>query len=86
MTSILRGFCFSYSLSLIDALDTLLILGNHSEYRRVVNIVLQKTDFNQDINVSVFETNIRGRPIINPVSLYNCFKFDFNIHTSVNFS
>lgn len=51
---------FSYSLSLIDAMDTLVVLGNYSEFRRVVEIVLQKTDFDKDINVSVFETNIRG--------------------------
>lgn len=50
----------SYSLSLIDAMDTLVVLGNYSEFRRVVDIVLQNTDFDKDINVSVFETNIRG--------------------------
>ncbi|KAF6027896.1 EDEM2 [Bugula neritina] len=49
----------SYSLSLIDALDTLIVLGNYSEFRRVVDIILTKSDFDKDINVSVFETNIR---------------------------
>jgi len=52
---------FSYSLSLIDALDTLIVLGNYSEFRRVVDIILTKSDFDKDINVSVFETNIRGK-------------------------
>ncbi|XP_062527874.1 ER degradation-enhancing alpha-mannosidase-like protein 2 [Bombyx mori] len=49
----------SYSLTLIDALDTLAIMGNYSEFNRVVDIVLQKRHFDADINVSVFETNIR---------------------------
>lgn len=49
----------SYSLTLIDALDTLAIMGNNTEFNRVVDIVLQKKDFDADINVSVFETNIR---------------------------
>lgn len=48
----------SSSLSLIDSLDTLVVLGNYSEFRRVANIVA-KMDFDKDINVSVFETNIR---------------------------
>ncbi|CAH2062963.1 unnamed protein product, partial [Iphiclides podalirius] len=49
----------SYSLTLIDALDTLAIMGNYTEFNRVVNLVLQKENFDTDINVSVFETNIR---------------------------
>lgn len=49
----------SFSLSLIDALDTLIVLGNYSEFKNVVNKVLEITDFNLNLNVSVFETNIR---------------------------
>lgn len=49
----------SYSLTLIDALDTLAIMGNYTEFNRVVETVLQKQNFDADINVSVFETNIR---------------------------
>ncbi|XP_053384353.1 ER degradation-enhancing alpha-mannosidase-like protein 2 isoform X2 [Mercenaria mercenaria] len=49
----------SYSLTLIDALDMLVIMGNTSEFRRVANLVIEKMDFDDDINVSVFETNIR---------------------------
>ncbi|XP_041972687.1 ER degradation-enhancing alpha-mannosidase-like protein 2 [Aricia agestis] len=50
----------SYSLTLIDALDMLVIMGNYTEFNRVVDIVLQKQkNFDTDINVSVFETNIR---------------------------
>lgn len=47
------------SLSLIDALDTLLLMGNFSEFDRVSNILIQTQDFDRDVNVSVFETNIR---------------------------
>ncbi|XP_058445257.1 ER degradation-enhancing alpha-mannosidase-like protein 2 [Malaya genurostris] len=48
----------SYSLTLIDALDTLAVMGNYSEFRRVVGL-LERKSFDSDINVSVFETNIR---------------------------
>lgn len=49
----------SYSLTLIDALDTLAVMGNYSEFNRVVKLLTQKIHFDSDINVSVFETNIR---------------------------
>lgn len=49
----------SYSLTLIDSLDTLVVLGNYTEFQRVVNLLLKNLDFNKDLNVSVFETNIR---------------------------
>ncbi|KAH8395705.1 hypothetical protein KR222_009941, partial [Zaprionus bogoriensis] len=49
----------SYSLTLIDALDTLATMGNFTEFRRVHTLLVEKMNFNRDINVSVFETNIR---------------------------
>ncbi|CAN7937452.1 unnamed protein product [Ixodes hexagonus] len=49
----------SFSLTLIDALDTLAVMGNYSEFRRVAAMIAEKMDFNININVSVFETNIR---------------------------
>ncbi|GLV35463.1 ER degradation enhancer mannosidase alpha-like 1 [Carabus blaptoides fortunei] len=49
----------SYSLTLIDALDTLAIMGNYTEFQRVVDILTAKENFDANINVSVFETNIR---------------------------
>uniref|UniRef100_A0A0N5BJW6 alpha-1,2-Mannosidase n=1 Tax=Strongyloides papillosus TaxID=174720 RepID=A0A0N5BJW6_STREA len=49
----------SFSLTLIDSLDTLLILGNYTEFERVVDLVLKTVDPDIDINASVFETNIR---------------------------
>lgn len=49
----------SYSLTLIDALDTLAIMGNNTEFQRVVELLTAKENFDANINVSVFETNIR---------------------------
>lgn len=49
----------SYSLTLIDALDTLAVMGNHTEFQRVVGVLTENINFDSDINVSVFETNIR---------------------------
>ena len=50
----------SYSLTLIDALDTLAVLEDWPEFRRVAKLVGGgRDDFDSDVNVSVFETNIR---------------------------
>ncbi|KAG7280836.1 hypothetical protein CRUP_010818 [Coryphaenoides rupestris] len=49
----------SFSLTLIDALDTLLVLGNKTEFQRVATLLQDTVDFNMDVNASVFETNIR---------------------------
>uniref|UniRef100_A0A3P9IEQ8 alpha-1,2-Mannosidase n=1 Tax=Oryzias latipes TaxID=8090 RepID=A0A3P9IEQ8_ORYLA len=49
----------SFSLTLIDALDTLLVLGNQTEFQRVASILQDTVDFDIDVNASVFETNIR---------------------------
>ncbi|VDI01241.1 ER degradation enhancer, mannosidase alpha-like 2 [Mytilus galloprovincialis] len=49
----------SYSLTLIDALDTLAIMGNYTEFQRVAKLVSNMINFDIDINASVFETNIR---------------------------
>lgn len=50
----------SYRLTLVDALDTLLVVGNETEFRRVYRLLADGVmDFDADINVSVFETNIR---------------------------
>ena len=63
MMSVFNVF-FSFSLTLIDALDTLAVMGNYSEFRRVANLVIEKSDFDIDINASVFETNIRGKNLV----------------------
>ena len=49
----------SFSLTLIDALDTLAVIGNYTEFRRVAEIISARDTFESNINVSVFETNIR---------------------------
>lgn len=49
----------SFSLTLIDALDTLLILGNKTEFQRVASVLQENINFDSDVNASVFETNIR---------------------------
>ncbi|KJH52361.1 glycosyl hydrolase family 47 [Dictyocaulus viviparus] len=49
----------SFSLSLVDALDTLVVMGNTSEFRRAVDLVLKSVKTDANVNVSVFETNIR---------------------------
>ena len=55
---LISSYC-SYSLTLIDALDTLAVMGNYSEFQRVVDIITANANFDANINVSVFETNIR---------------------------
>ena len=56
----------SYSLTLIDALDTLAVMGNYTEFRRISNLLINKGEsfFDIDINVSVFETNIRSKLLV----------------------
>nr|XP_053642208.1 ER degradation-enhancing alpha-mannosidase-like protein 2 isoform X2 [Cherax quadricarinatus] len=49
----------SYSLTLIDALDTLGVMENKTEFQRVVELIIEKANFDVNINVSVFETSIR---------------------------
>lgn len=51
----------NFQLTTIDALDTLLMFGNYTEFNRITDYIIKNLDFNQDINVSVFETNIRGK-------------------------
>lgn len=49
-------------MTLIDTLDTLVIMGNHTEFRRAVTIISShygENFFGLNVNVSVFETTIR---------------------------
>ena len=66
----MSSFLYSYSLTLIDALDTLAIMGNFSEFQRVATLLIDVIDFNRDIDVSVFETNIRSKHKYNCLVLY----------------
>ncbi|PAA63337.1 hypothetical protein BOX15_Mlig000468g1 [Macrostomum lignano] len=49
----------AYSLTLVDALDSLVLLGNYSEFQRAADLLLRQLDPLANVNVSVFETNIR---------------------------
>jgi mannosidase alpha-like ER degradation enhancer 1 len=47
------------ALTLIDSLDTLAILGDADEFAWAVRYIGENVTFNQDAEVSLFETNIR---------------------------
>ncbi|XP_046389627.1 ER degradation-enhancing alpha-mannosidase-like protein 3 [Ischnura elegans] len=49
----------NFSLTLVDSLDTLVILGDLKEFEQAVKLVARDVSFDSDIVVSVFETNIR---------------------------
>ncbi|XP_077430057.1 ER degradation-enhancing alpha-mannosidase-like protein 1 [Vanacampus margaritifer] len=49
----------NYSLTLIDVLDTLLVLGNVTEFQRAVELVIDTVSFDKNSTVQVFEANIR---------------------------
>lgn len=48
-----------FSLTLIDTLDTLAVLGEVEEFEEAVRFVIRDVSFDNDVVVSVFETNIR---------------------------
>eukprot|EP00899_Mesostigma_viride_P002773 jgi/Mesvir1/12497/Mv08109-RA.1 len=48
-----------YSLTLVDSLDTIALMGNASLFARSVEWVSNNLNFDRNISVSVFETNIR---------------------------
>uniref|UniRef100_K3W8C9 alpha-1,2-Mannosidase n=1 Tax=Globisporangium ultimum (strain ATCC 200006 / CBS 805.95 / DAOM BR144) TaxID=431595 RepID=K3W8C9_GLOUD len=48
-----------YSLTLIDSLDMLAILGDRDEFVRAVKLVIEHVSFDRDVTVSVFESTIR---------------------------
>ncbi|KAK3866003.1 hypothetical protein Pcinc_028431 [Petrolisthes cinctipes] len=49
----------NFSLTLVDSLDTLVVMGDMEEFDRVVRLVVRDVSFDSDVVVSVFETNIR---------------------------
>lgn len=55
----MNTFDFSFSLTLIDSLDSLVIMGDLDEFEHGVKLVIKEVHFDHDIIVSVFETNIR---------------------------
>ncbi|KAJ3368324.1 ER degradation-enhancing alpha-mannosidase-like protein 1 [Kappamyces sp. JEL0680] len=48
-----------YSLTLIDSLDTLAIMGNKQEFDKAVRLVIKHVHFHLDVRVQVFEVTIR---------------------------
>ncbi|KAI8048341.1 glycoside hydrolase [Gilbertella persicaria] len=49
-----------YSLTLVDTLDTLAIMGTQEQFEEAVQRVIQTVSFSQDNKVQVFELNIRA--------------------------
>ncbi|XP_073823293.1 ER degradation enhancer, mannosidase alpha-like 2 isoform X2 [Musca autumnalis] len=49
----------NFSMTLVDTLDTLVVLGDFAEFEHAVKLVIRDVQFDSDIIVSVFETNIR---------------------------
>ena len=49
----------NYTLTLVDSLDTLALLGKIDEFESAVMNVIATTHFDRDLVVSVFESNIR---------------------------
>ncbi|KHN83235.1 ER degradation-enhancing alpha-mannosidase-like protein 3 [Toxocara canis] len=49
----------NFSLTLVDTLDTLVVVDELDEFERAVRLVVDNVRFDSDLVVSVFETNIR---------------------------
>ncbi|KAF2349551.1 Glycoside hydrolase family 47 [Trinorchestia longiramus] len=49
----------NFSLTLVDSLDTLAVLGDMTEFEKAVRLIIRDVSFDTDVIVSVFETNIR---------------------------
>ncbi|XP_003695478.3 ER degradation-enhancing alpha-mannosidase-like protein 3 [Apis florea] len=49
----------NFSLTLVDTLDTLVVLGDLEEFEHAVKLVVRDVRFDTDVIVSLFETNIR---------------------------
>ncbi|XP_033219638.1 ER degradation-enhancing alpha-mannosidase-like protein 3 isoform X2 [Belonocnema kinseyi] len=49
----------NFSLTLVDTLDTLVVLGDFEEFENAVRLVIRDVTFDTDVIVSLFETNIR---------------------------
>ncbi|KAL0081290.1 glycoside hydrolase [Phycomyces blakesleeanus] len=49
-----------YSLTLVDTLDTLAIMGTQDQFEEAVRLVLEQVSFDKDSKVQVFELNIRA--------------------------
>lgn len=54
-----QNLYFSFSMTLVDTLDTLVVIGDYDEFERAIKLVIDNVKLDNDIVVSVFETNIR---------------------------
>lgn len=59
VNDVLTFLTCSFTLTLVDTLDTLALLNKIDEFETAVRLVIEKTNFDTDVVVSVFETNIR---------------------------
>ncbi len=48
-----------YLLTLVESMSTLVVLGNSTEFKRAVDLVILNLDFNKNNTVQVFESTIR---------------------------
>ena len=48
-----------FSTTLVDSLDMLALIGDYAGFRKYVRMVIRDVHFDRNVNVSVFETNIR---------------------------
>ncbi|XP_058801415.1 ER degradation-enhancing alpha-mannosidase-like protein 3 [Phymastichus coffea] len=49
----------NFSLTLVDTLDTLVVMNDLAEFEKAVKLVIKGVTFDTDVIVSLFETNIR---------------------------
>lgn len=49
----------SFQMTLIDSLDTLYIMGDMKRWKESVHLVIKNVKFDSNLEISVFETNIR---------------------------
>lgn len=49
----------NFSLTLIDAADTLVVMGEIDAFKDAVRLIIDNVQFDKNVDVSVFETNIR---------------------------
>lgn len=50
---------YSFSVTLLDSLDTLVVMNELDEFEKAIDLVIKHVRFDSDHVVSVFETNIR---------------------------
>ena len=53
-----------------EHISCLKILGNTSEFQRISLLLEETLEFDMDINVSVFETNIRGDKLLCDLKIF----------------